>query len=492
MSAHPPGWWAEILSIWSIKSRVFGSPQVLRGVAYLHEKMIVHRDLTPRNIMVKPSGHALVIDLGLAVDLAAEDGDAHGKLLGSPVGAVGTMGYIPPESMRNEKVRRPPHGERFPFRSPRAPSTPPARGAHSLEPPFASAHARVTPPPGRQITTAVDMWSVGVVLYEAVFGFAPFAPHEVMSGNAVEFPDPAWGPSSDEMQDLVSQVPPPPLLRSPSAPHPPLRSAPPPAPALPSARSLSRPSCVPLAILPPFLSPRGVAHAPPSCAVSRAAPLTAGRAAAVQGRRRPLRGPGRPRPRLVPPRRRRRRRPRAAAGLGGRGGRGGGAAEGEGRTMSGWSSSSELEPETPPAPPSCGRAAVGFLDDPAGLASPPPLRSARFLDEDPPPRQGPSKGGVFDDPPPSAAAQHPRAQPREPAGGGCGGGAQRGQAHPRMAAGPEPAGAGAGRGKGRRECVLQLGGEIKCDPAAAAAGPDAGEASNVVFVARILSRTNAA
>eukprot|EP00291_Cryptomonas_curvata_P004424 CAMPEP_0172182786 /NCGR_PEP_ID=MMETSP1050-20130122/18597_1 /TAXON_ID=233186 /ORGANISM="Cryptomonas curvata, Strain CCAP979/52" /LENGTH=474 /DNA_ID=CAMNT_0012856279 /DNA_START=74 /DNA_END=1495 /DNA_ORIENTATION=- len=133
--------------------------QVLRGVAYLHEKRIVHRDLTPRNIMVKPSGHALVIDLGLAVDLAAEDGDAPGKPLGSPVGAVGTMGYIPPESMRNEKI-----------------------------------------------TTAVDMWSVGVVLYEAVFGFAPFAPHEVMAGNPVEFPDPAWGPSSDDMQDLVAQL----------------------------------------------------------------------------------------------------------------------------------------------------------------------------------------------------------------------------------------------------------------------------------------------
>jgi hypothetical protein len=60
------------------------------------------------------------------------------------------------------------------------------------------------------------MWSVGVVLYEAVFGFAPFAPHEVMSSDAVEFPDPAWGASSDEMQDLVRKVPPP--LLSPAPP----------------------------------------------------------------------------------------------------------------------------------------------------------------------------------------------------------------------------------------------------------------------------------
>jgi serine/threonine protein kinase len=81
--------------------------QVLRGVEYLHRKGIVHRDLTPRNLLVKESGHALVIDLGLAVELADDGGDAQEKgHAGSPVGAVGTTGYIAPEVLRHEKVLR--------------------------------------------------------------------------------------------------------------------------------------------------------------------------------------------------------------------------------------------------------------------------------------------------------------------------------------------------------------------------------------------------
>ena len=78
--------------------------QVLRGVGYLHDKNIVHRDLTPRNIMLKESGHAFIIDLGLAVDLSVGGGDGGERPMNSPVGAVGTMGYIPPDVMRREKV----------------------------------------------------------------------------------------------------------------------------------------------------------------------------------------------------------------------------------------------------------------------------------------------------------------------------------------------------------------------------------------------------
>jgi hypothetical protein len=55
-------------------------------------------------------------------------------------------------------------------------------------------------------------------------------------------------------------------------------------------------------------------------------------------------------------------------------------------------------------------------------------------------------------------------------------------------------GADAGKtgGKVRRECVLRLDGEIKCDAVGAEGGEAGGEAGNVVYVARILNKAAAA
>ncbi len=42
--------------------------QAARGVADLHQSHILHRDLTPANLVVEPSGRLQIIDLGLAID----------------------------------------------------------------------------------------------------------------------------------------------------------------------------------------------------------------------------------------------------------------------------------------------------------------------------------------------------------------------------------------------------------------------------------------
>ncbi len=69
--------------------------QVADALAYAEERFgLVHRDVTPRNVMVESSGHARLLDFGIA---ARADDDV-GK------GLYGTPGYLSPEQARGEKV----------------------------------------------------------------------------------------------------------------------------------------------------------------------------------------------------------------------------------------------------------------------------------------------------------------------------------------------------------------------------------------------------
>ncbi|WP_159028356.1 serine/threonine-protein kinase [Kitasatospora sp. MY 5-36] len=93
---------------------------VLRALAASHQVGILHRDVKPSNIMLADDGGVLLADFGLAKNHA-------GTVLTTTGGLVGTLDYIAPERLAHE------------------PDTP-----------------------------AVDLFSLGATLYEAVEGVPPF------------------------------------------------------------------------------------------------------------------------------------------------------------------------------------------------------------------------------------------------------------------------------------------------------------------------------
>jgi len=71
--------------------------ELCRGLAYAHEKGVVHRDLKPDNVMVSRSGSLKIGDFGIARAIE------HTQLTATGV-PVGTPAYLSPEQVRGEKA----------------------------------------------------------------------------------------------------------------------------------------------------------------------------------------------------------------------------------------------------------------------------------------------------------------------------------------------------------------------------------------------------
>jgi serine/threonine-protein kinase len=95
--------------------------KVAHAVHYAHQRRLLHRDLKPANILLDEAGEPHVADFGLAARL-----DAEGELTGGIMG--GSLPWMAPEAVRGDPT----------------------------------------------LTTAVDVWALGVVLYEVLTGRRPF------------------------------------------------------------------------------------------------------------------------------------------------------------------------------------------------------------------------------------------------------------------------------------------------------------------------------
>ncbi|MCJ1306415.1 hypothetical protein MMC25_000057 [Agyrium rufum] len=139
--------------------------QLFQGIKYLHERNVVHRDIKPENILMVDKNLSIKIaDFGLAKIIGEESFTST---------LCGTPSYVAPEILENSKHRK--------------------------------------------YTRAVDVWSLGVVLYICLCGFPPFSDElwtpqnpytmsQQIKMGRFDYPSPYWDSVGDPALDLIDRM----------------------------------------------------------------------------------------------------------------------------------------------------------------------------------------------------------------------------------------------------------------------------------------------
>ncbi|KAK4499970.1 hypothetical protein PRZ48_008156 [Zasmidium cellare] len=139
--------------------------QLFQGIKYLHERNIVHRDIKPENILlIDKELHVKIADFGLAKIIGEES---------FTTTLCGTPSYVAPEILEQTNRRR--------------------------------------------YTRAVDVWSLGVVLYICLCGFPPFSDELYSAENPYtlsqqikmgrfDYPSPYWDSVGDPALELIDRM----------------------------------------------------------------------------------------------------------------------------------------------------------------------------------------------------------------------------------------------------------------------------------------------
>jgi len=150
-----------IQGLGTLREKVAGAilAQILSALVYMHSRGIVHHDIKPENVIIDYNNYKIKLtDFGSAR-----------QVKGNTPSVAGTINYMAPEIIKN------------------------MRGAEKI------------------CSTAVDIWSIGVVAYMMLCGVNPFenttkASHNIMNriiSGTFDFPSPQWDSIPKYCKDFI-------------------------------------------------------------------------------------------------------------------------------------------------------------------------------------------------------------------------------------------------------------------------------------------------